>query len=442
MRRTTVMSRSLVQRVARSCAQAASASALVAAVATSMLGASMLQTAEDRRLREAALVLATEIGERAQSPEHIASIIEHELDETRHAGIVFAVATHAGRFVAGDPNLGSASADRCSTRAAEDLRVCGVEAAGPYRVSAAAIHTPQTTPFVLASLLAVIFSGAIAWFWSTPVARGAIAPLSRLRSRLAGVDAATCARVDLGPPEKVLEVDELRGTLSELIDRLYEALAQARRFAANAAHELRTPLTAIRAELDLMTEHPHSPADLGTGVVAVRAKANELGVLIEQLLILAAPGVAAGEPSEIVSLRDLLEDAMQGSGAKNEQRIAFPEADALVRGDEVLLATLFRSALRNALEYGARVEIGLSTHDGHAVVIIDDDGPGVDPAERERLFEPFARGREALRQRLPGHGLGLALIRHVARNHGGTAAFADKTSPGARLVIRLPQCQP
>jgi nitrogen-specific signal transduction histidine kinase len=68
----------------------------------------------------------------------------------------------------------------------------------------------------------------------------------------------------------------------------------------------------------------------------------------------------------------------------------------------------------------------------------DDDGPGVEASERERAFEPFFRSSEALRRRVPGHGLGLALIRHIATTHGGSATLVDKRTQGARLEIRLP----
>jgi nitrogen-specific signal transduction histidine kinase len=93
-------------------------------------------------------------------------------------------------------------------------------------------------------------------------------------------------------------------------------------------------------------------------------------------------------------------------------------------------------AISNGLKFGHNVTANIEATSTMATMRFDDDGAGITGEERTRAFEPFFRGRSA--QRVPGHGLGLALIRHIATTHGGTAAFVDKSTPGARLELTLP----
>jgi signal transduction histidine kinase len=436
-------STSLVARVARSAATAASLAALLAAVATSSLGALLLQRAEDRRLREAAWVLATELGREPLGIDRIRAIVRHEHEETQHASISFAVAASDGVLASGDVPPIRPAVDACATDSTARLRACSVRSPGGLIVTAAAIQALETPLFLLAALAAVAFTGAMTWWWSRPVARAAVAPLSRLRERVAAIDVDRSSRANLGSNEGVTEVDELRTTLAQLIEKLSHALEQAQRFAGNAAHELRTPLTAVRAELDLLADERPLAISAPEGLAAARTKVSELSELVERLLILAAPRSAMeGMPTEIISLRDLIEDVVRALPKSEQARVSLPDRDALVRGDAVLLTTLFANGVSNALKFGQSARVRLSSTEAKAIVTIDDDGPGLDDASRERVFEPFFRGENAVRQRVPGHGLGLALIRHVAESHHGSAHLDRHDGGGARLQVELPLPEP
>ena len=435
------MERSLVGRVARSAALVAAAAALLAAAATSILGSALLQQAEDRRLGEAGMVLLTELGDEEIGPARIAAIVRHEHEETKHAGIRFAVAARSGAYLAGDPQISRQSHGECRTDATDAVRTCSV-GAGRLVVTTAGLHAPQTRLFLVAAVIAVVFSGLMTWLGSRPMARRAVAPLSRLRARVLAIDTDSAVRADLGPAERVSEVDELRAAIADLSERLGRALEQAQRFAANAAHELRTPLTALRAELEMLAEQADAAPTSEGGLGVARTKVIELDTLVERLLILATPKSLAPAPTELVSLRDLAEDVLRSLPAEQRRRVSLSGPDVLVQGDAVLLVTMFTNGLLNALKFGeSEVRVQVSSAAGRAVIRIDDDGPGIDPALRDRVFEAFFRGQEAVRRRLPGHGLGLALIRHVAESHGGSARLVSQESTGARLQIELP-CVP
>ena len=429
-------------RVARSATLAASLSALSAAVATSSVGSVLLQNAEDLRLIEAARDLMFLLGDGPLSREQIEAIVRHEHEETDHAGIRFTVSGPAGEFLSGETSVQPVGHDECSTRGGDRLRICSVATPGGTIVTATALSTPRMFAFAVAAIAALALAGVVTWLWSVPMARSAIAPFARLRAKVAAIDVDAGGRSDLGADEHVVEVDELRATVNHLLERVGAALEQSQRFAANAAHELRTPLTAVRAELDLLREHRYFPSDVAGQLATARAKVTDLVLLVERLLTLTAPRRTALAPGEVVSLRDVIEDALHSLSPEQIAKVELPDADALVRGDAVLLGSLFANALVNAVKFGERVQVQLSVADGVAAVTIDDDGPGIDEADWERVFEPFFRDRGAIRRRNPGHGLGLALVRHIALIHGGSAFFRPRSGPGASLRVLLPELNP
>jgi signal transduction histidine kinase len=429
--------RSLGARVALAAALSASASAMLAAATTSGFALWLLQRAEDRRLYDAAVILADEVAMVPQIAPDIPGVVAHESQETRHTGMSFAVFDRGRGRIAGDPRIDHVGDGVCVTGADGALRLCGAGTVDGMVAVASAAHGMPRSVFALAAVLAALVAGGVAWLASRPISTATIAPLERLRARLSTVDLDEAVPVDLGQPELVSEVDQLRDALVQLLGRVHHAIDHARRFAANAAHELRTPLTAVRAELELLAEDPGQDATAQATLRRAERRVAELSELVERLLILAIPQSPEAR-AETVSVRDLLDDAVAGLAPHDRGRVRTGEADAVVVGDSVLLATMITNALSNGLKFGSNVEVTVARTGGEVVVRVDDDGPGVPTEERERVFEPFARTRDATLRRVPGHGLGLALVRHVAIIHGGSARFVDGPGPGARLEIRLP----
>ena len=266
---------------------------------------------------------------------------------------------------------------------------------------------------------------------SGSLARWLTAPLTALRERLAVVEVGGKRHRDLGSPSDVLEVDDLRDALLTLMGRVDETILTAERFAADAAHELRTPLTAIRGELELALE---AAAPARADIARARDKTVELQTLIERILMLALPEAPAQQAVELVAIDELASDVVSDLGAKVEVNTA--SSPVVVRGDGVLLAAMLSNALGNALKFGTTARIDIATDPTSVVVRVADDGPGVRPEMREAVFRPFVR--DTHHTRVPGRGLGLAVIANIVRRHGGSVRFVD-ASQGAQLEIRLPR---
>jgi signal transduction histidine kinase len=272
----------------------------------------------------------------------------------------------------------------------------------------------------------------------------ALRPLAALRegaARVSGTEDLTARLPHAGPDE----VEDLAGSLNAMLGRLERsaagtdaALQAARRFTADAGHELRTPLTSLHANIEVLFRNPGLPAGERERVMrALGADQARLVALLDGLQSLARGDAGAGTRTHAVDLADLA-DAAIASAAARHPGVAFSlSGDAVtVRGDEAGLRAVLDNLLENAARHGARhVEAGLDASDGVVRLTIDDDGPGVPDAERERVFERFARGDGTT---VPGSGLGLAIAGQQAALHGGRITVADAPTGGARFTVELP----
>ncbi|HMY22084.1 MAG TPA: HAMP domain-containing sensor histidine kinase, partial [Polyangium sp.] len=285
---------------------------------------------------------------------------------------------------------------------------------------------------------AAIIAALLGALTSRRLARWAIEPLVRLGERLG--DAPMDQATDLGGDEGVREIDALRKTLRALLDRRAEALRSARLFAAGAAHELRTPLTTLSGELQLLGEESLAPS-IQERIGALQSSTAHIVELVERLLVFARVGAAEAIRHDAVELGDVLEQVCRRASRNAKGRLTYePRVMPIVRGDESLLSVLCENAINNAILHAspAAVRVVLDEQNGDVFVDVIDDGPGIDYRDRGRLFEPFQRGTVPV----PGAGLGLALIRQIARAHGGEAVFVDAAGGGAHLRVRLPPWAP
>ena len=229
--------------------------------------------------------------------------------------------------------------------------------------------------------------------------------------------------------------------MNDMLERVDDAAQRQRRFVADASHELRSPLTRIRTELEVDLAHPDQ-ADLLATHASVLDETIGLQRLADDLLLVArADEGDVGEPRrEPVDLDDIVLRVARRLRADDRVRVDLTGVGAgRVVGDPDLLARLVGNLADNAVRHApsavdlrsGRATTARSCSPSH------DDGPGVPAAERERIFERFARVDGARSPSTGGTGLGLAIARDIAEQHGGTLVL-DPTATGARFVLTLP----
>ncbi|MGO9822315.1 MAG: sensor histidine kinase [Solirubrobacteraceae bacterium] len=236
------------------------------------------------------------------------------------------------------------------------------------------------------------------------------------------------------------ELKELADTFDGMLARLDAAFASQRHFVANASHELRTPLAIIRTEVDVTLADPDATvSDLRAMGEAVRETVDRCERLIGGLLMLARSEAAAGhgEPVDVAALAgDCITDLRARA---HEARVEVRDdlAPAWTVGEPALIERLVANLLDNGIHHnepGGFLDVTTRVDDGRVVLHVVNGGHRIDPAEAERLTQPFRR----LDRSVYGFGLGLSIVRSVAEAHGGTATITARPEGGLDVLVDLP----
>ncbi|HZP37882.1 MAG TPA: heavy metal sensor histidine kinase [Methylomirabilota bacterium] len=241
------------------------------------------------------------------------------------------------------------------------------------------------------------------------------------------------------------ELDRLADTLNGMLARLEDAFGQTRRFAADAAHELRTPLTALRGGIEVALRMERTPEEYRRVLASSLEEVQRLIRLAEDLLLLsrslAGPDGARGPVDLEPLVLEVFElGARVGQAAGVAVRVD-ATAPLTARGDGGALRRALLNLVENAVKYtprGGKVEIALAGAAGVAEITVADTGIGIEPAEIERIFEPFHRLEAARAHDTGGAGLGLAIARSIVIAHGGTITVESTPGAGSRFTVRLP----
>jgi two-component system OmpR family sensor kinase len=299
---------------------------------------------------------------------------------------------------------------------------------------------------VLVGLGVILALVALGWV----VIRIGLRPLERIgrtASEIAGGDLSR--RVSEADPRT--EVGRLGRSLNEMLGQIEQAFSdrqasedRLRRFLADASHELRTPLASIRGYAELFRlGAADDPATLERAMSRIEAEAARMGVLVEDLLILAALDQAPDRPRTVVDLRELADHAVSDARVMAPDRDITLDAEgpAAVRGDPDQLRQLLANLMRNAVIHtppGSPIEVGLTVADGRARLRIRDHGPGVPSDAGEQLFERFWRTEHGRARGRGGAGLGLSIVKAIVVAHGGTVTASNAADGGAIFEVALP----
>lgn len=431
--------RSLLARVAWSSALLAAVGSAVTGLSGGLFAIALISERQADLLHTATMRFANEIEEEESEGKSVKDALEDELGDLDYVDSLGAVHVD-GTVIAGDPLLSPHVPGTCTKLVLDDgeYRSCTVLSRG--REITLAIATSQTDSLqsvliaaTLISILVGVLSGALLGGLTT---RWGLRPFERLGDQVRRIRPDAPDVATLGQPADYAEIEALRVAVSELVDRLGISLRHAQRFAASTSHELRTPLTVIAGDLDLLIESadPVHKDEL----CRVRARVGALSNLVERLLALAVPW--DGRAGEAVDLADTATAVVAALSQAQRDRITLElEEDVLVEGDPTLLGIALTNAVDNSLKFSAGPVAIVVAGDGETARIdVIDRGPGIAVPDRDRVFQPLYRASAVARDRVPGSGLGLALVSHVVRAHGGTARFLD-ADRGAHLRIELPR---
>jgi signal transduction histidine kinase len=302
--------------------------------------------------------------------------------------------------------------------------------------------------------LGVVGGTILALLAGLAVARRAMAPIAGL-TRAANEIARTRDPALKLPAQKAEdEVADLARTLERMLAALdaargetESALARQREFVADASHELRTPLTSVLVNLEML-EAALTGEDEEIASSALRSS-RRMRRLVADLLLLARADAgrrAAAQPTDLAGvLRDAAAEVTPLAG-DHDLLVDSPEGSRVrVEGVPDDLHRLVRNLLENALTHtpdGTTVRARARQEGENAVLVVEDDGPGIPAELRDRVFERFVRASGDRAAPGGGSGLGLAIVRAVAETHGGSVTVGESEGGGARFTVRLPAAAP
>jgi two-component system, OmpR family, sensor kinase len=299
---------------------------------------------------------------------------------------------------------------------------------------------------VFVSLAVLVILAVAAWF----IVKRDLRPLEDM-----AVTADAIAAGDLSkrvePAEPRTEVGRLGLSLNTMLARIEEAFAERaateeklRRFLADASHELRTPLTSIRGYAEVFERGAKDdPEDLELAMRRIEEESKRMGVLVEELLVLARIGEGR-EPERLpVDLTRVVDDAVSDArAAAPERAIELDATEGLeVIGDDAQLRQVVANLLGNALRHtpgDAAIRVRLAPDGDQAVLEVADDGPGLEPDIAAKVFEPFYRADASRARQTGGAGLGLAIVEAIVESHGGRVTVRTAPGAGATFTVRLP----
>ena len=286
----------------------------------------------------------------------------------------------------------------------------------------------------LAAPIVVVVSAAMTYLLVSRSMRS----VDAIRTRVAEISTSDLTeRVPV--PEKRDEISALALTMNEMLARIEAGHSAQQRFVGDASHELRSPLTTIISALEVAVAHP----ELLNGELAKTTlipEAHRMQALVDDLLLLArADERGLTMAHEDVDMDDLVAGEAERLSRDTPLDVRTDVTPTRIVGDSVRLSRMLRNLLDNAGRHAtSQVSVAANACGAHAVLTVDDDGPGIAPADRERVFDRFVRLDANRSRSAGGAGLGLAIVREIVAAHHGSVSITDRPGGGTRVTVQLP----
>lgn len=251
--------------------------------------------------------------------------------------------------------------------------------------------------------------------------------------------------VQAGP---VMAREKFRGESILLLDVTERQQMERMRkeFTGNVSHELKTPLQTISGYSELMAQGLARPEDVQGMAERILREARRMSTQVDQILTLTRMDEGLEVKREAVNLNGLIGSVQAdvqetASRSRVSVKVQEPDVPVVVQGNPQLLRSVVFNLTENAIKYSApdsHVQLELRSDGGEAVLLVKDDGPGIAPADQERIFERFYRVDKSRSRQLGGTGLGLAIVKNAVRLHGGTVSVDSEPGKGSVFTVRLP----
>jgi signal transduction histidine kinase len=295
------------------------------------------------------------------------------------------------------------------------------------------------------SLLALFFTSlVVGWIVSGRMLR----PLGEISNSVREIQASDLKqRIDLGGPND--ELRQLADTFDDMLGRLDEAFEGQRQFIHQASHELRNPLAVIRTNLEVTLSDPDASAeDLRHTAEVVERSSERMARLVDDLLVYARKGTLSLE-RDPVDVAQLIDEAAQEftapAVAAGVHLVQHADPGLWTIGDRLALRQALGNLLANGIRYspeGSTVRLRGGLDGPWVWMAVEDQGPGIDPSDRDRVFQRFWRGNPRAGREQGRSGLGLTIVRQIAEAHGGEVKLVSQLDHGSAFVLWLPALTP
>ena len=269
----------------------------------------------------------------------------------------------------------------------------------------------------------------------------ALKPLKNLGEQIEDIQAKNLKHLVL-TDQSSIEIEQLTNAFNEMLERLSNTFRAQRQFSANAAHELRTPLAVMRTKLEVFEKNnnPNS-TDYQETVNMIRMQTSRLSHVID--ILLEMTDLQSAQKQDHISLADMAEEVICDLTALADKKnitISQNPGTAEIIGNDTLVYRAIYNLVENAIKYnniGGNVTVSVKEDSEFATVVISDNGPGIQQEDWQHIFEPFFRIDKSRSRDMGGAGLGLALVKEIARQHGGDVYVIQSSKNGTEIALKL-----